>query len=292
VQGNVSLANITAPSGRLTVAARNMTLDYPEGFQTESNADLDFTLGATSSTLTGRIDLLSGNYREPLVVSRTLLSGLGGQTGATADGEASFLSKLTLDVTVATAAEVRVENNYGRLNLTANLQVTGTANQPGAIGRIEAEPDGEIYLAGNTYRIKSLVVDLANPRAIAPDVSFLAETGVGDVPIEVALQCSAAGVCERDVRSQASGVTNEQAEALLYGVSTDSDAAEAGAQLARLLSGELLGIVGQTFRLDTLRLEQTASRSDLFDDPTLVAGDVNPASRLTIGKRPGAHVHL
>ncbi len=63
-------------------------------------------------------------------------------------------------------------------------------------------------------------------------------------------------------------------------------------QLARLLSGELLGIVGQTFRLDTLRLEQTAGRSDLFDDPTLVAGDVNPASRLTIGKRLGEHVQL
>src|SRR5262249_22620850 len=54
----------------------------------------------------------------------------------------------------------------------------------------------------------------------------------------------------------------------------------------------ILGIVGQTFRLDTLRLEQAGGRSDLFDDPTLVAGDINPASRLTIGKRLGEHVQL
>ena len=48
------------------------------------------------------------------------------------------------------------------------------------IGRIEASPDGEIYLAGNTYRIERLIVDFANPRTIAPDLSFLAETRVGE----------------------------------------------------------------------------------------------------------------
>ena len=93
-------------------------------------------------------------------MSRTLLEAFGAQTGTTTEGESSFLANLALDITVATAEQIRVDNNYGRLNLTANLQITGTAVQPGAIGRIEAEPDGEIYLAGNTYRIESLVVDL------------------------------------------------------------------------------------------------------------------------------------
>jgi len=86
-------------------------------------------------------------------------------------------------------------------------------------------------------------------------------------------------------------VTNQQAEALLFGVSTDP--AEAGAQLARLLSAEVLGIVGRTVGLDTLRLEQgTGQRADIFNDPSLVAGDVNPASRLTFGKRLGERVEL
>ena len=157
------------------------------------------------------------------------------------------------------------------------------------IGRIEASPDGEIYLAGNTYRIERLIVDFANPRAIAPDLSFLAETRVGSTPIEVELTCTASGACERDVRSQAAGVTDEQAEEQLFGVSTDPSAA--GAQLARLLSGEVLGIVGRRVGLDTLRLEQGGS-GDLFDDPTLIAGDVDPASRLTLGERLGDSVEL
>jgi outer membrane protein insertion porin family len=292
IDGTVTLDDFTSPLGRVTLTAQNVTLEYPEGFQTESNADLALTLGASSSTLTGRVNILSGVYREPIVISRTVLARFGQSATATVGTEPTFLSNLRLDITAATSDDIRVDNNYGRLDVSANLVVTGSADHPGLLGHLEAEPDGEVYLAGNTYRIQTLTIDFTNPRAIAPEVTFLADTRVGSMPIEIALQCTASGPCEREVRSQASGVTNEQAEAALFGISTDPD--QAGAQLATLLSGELLGIVGRTARLDTLRLEQGGApeRSDLFDDPTLVAGDVDPASRLTIGKRLGEHVEL
>jgi outer membrane protein assembly factor BamA len=292
VWGGLALEDLSSPRGRLSLAAWNVMLEYPEGFQTESNADLALTLAPSASTLAGRIDVLSGIYREPIVVSQSLLAGFGGSGVPSVGGESSFLTNLRLDVTVATADDIRVDNNYGRLNLSANLQVTGSAARPGMVGRVEAEPDGEVYLAGNTYRVQTFTVDFNNPRTLAPDVTFLAETRVGNVPIEIALQCTAAGPCEREVRSQATGVSNEAAEGMLFGISADPEAA--GAQLARLLSGELLGIVSGSIGLDTLRLEQGAAgqRSDLFDDPTLVAGDVNPASRLTVGKRLGDRVEL
>ena len=290
VRGTLALENLMSPAGRVNVTARNVVLEYPEGFQTESNADLALTLSLSASTLSGRVDVLSGLYREPLIVSRSLLAGLGSAV-PTVESQSSFLTNLRLDVTVATTNEIRIDNNYGRVNLSANLLVTGSAAKPGLLGRLEAEPDGEVFLAGNTYRIQTLTVDLTNPRTIAPSVTFLAETRVKNVPIEITLQCPASGPCEREVRSQAAGITNEEAEALLFGISADPN--EAGAQLVRLLSGELLGVVGGSIGLDTLRLEQAAGeRSDLFDDPTLVAGDVNPASRLTIGKRVGDRVEL
>ena len=291
VTGAVSLKDWSDPRGRTILTARNVMLDYPDGFQTESNADLALTFAGPGSTLTGRIEVLNGTYREPIVLSRGLLTGLTGSDVVTTSTGSSFLTNLRLDVAVASTEAVRIDNNYGRLNIAADLRVTGTAERPGALGRIEALPDGEIYLLGNTYRVQDLVVDLANPVAIAPDLTFLAETRVNNVPVELALTCTAAGACEREVRSQLTGVTNEQAEAMLFG--NVADPAEAGAQLARLLSGEVLGVVGQTVGLDTLRLEVgAAGRSGLFEDPSLLAGDVNPASRLTFGKRLGERVEL
>jgi outer membrane protein assembly factor BamA len=290
ITGEIDAAALDDPRGRLTLTARNVAVEYPDGFATESNADLTLTLGGASHSLTGRIEVLNGTYREPLVISSGLVAGLQREAVSAASGS-SMLSKLRLDVAVVTAEDIRVDNNYGRLNLSANLRLVGTPSEPGAIGRIEATQDSEIYLAGNTYKIERLVVDLTNRRAIAPSVSFLAETRVGSVPIEIELECPANGPCEREVRSQASGTTNAEAEEMLFGVSTDPSVA--GEQLARLLSGEILGIVGRTVGLDTLRLEQGATgRGDIFEDPTLVAGDVNPASRLTLGERLGENVEL
>jgi outer membrane protein assembly factor BamA len=288
LDGETDLTSVGDPRGTLTLSAQNVALEYPEGLQTESNANLTLTLAPAGATLAGRIDVLGGSYREPLLVSSHVLSGWRQAIDSPAPAS-SFLSRLRLDLTLASADDIRVDNNYGRLDLSANLRVVGGLEQPGVIGRIEADPDGEIYLAGNTYRTERLIVDFANPRAIAPDLSFLATTRVGSTPIEVELQCPASGACERDVRSQAAGVTDEQAEAQLFGVSTDP--AAAGEQLARLLSGEVLGIVGRRVGLDTLRLEQGGS-GDLFDDPTLIAGDVDPASRLTLGERLGDSVEL
>jgi outer membrane protein assembly complex protein YaeT len=185
---------------------------------------------------------------------------------------------------------VRIDNNYGRLDVGANLRLLGTLARPGVLGRLEAAEDGAIYLGGNTYRIERLVIDLANPRDITPEVNFVARTRVGDLPINVELRCQAGGACERSVTSLATGVDDKEAEARLFGPT--GDAASAGESLARLLSGELLGVVGRTVRLDTVRLEQEAARRDIFDDPTLVAGDVDPAARLTVGKRLGSNVEL
>jgi outer membrane protein assembly complex protein YaeT len=289
--GSVGLEDVANPSGSATLTARNVTLDFPDGFQTESNADLMLTLGEAESTVTGRIDVLSGIYREPIIVSRGLLTGFGRRELTTATTESTFLTSLRLDVAIATVEDILVDNNYARLNAAANLRIQGTADRPVPLGRVDVVPDGEIYLAGSTYRIQNLVVALTDPFVTTPEVTFLAETRMGNVPIEVSLQCSADRPCEREVRSQAAGVTNEEAERLLFGVS--SDPSVAGAQLASLLSGEVFGIVGRRVGLDTLRLEQSAAnRADLFDDPTLVAGDVNPASRLTFGKRLGENVEL
>ena len=292
IDGTLALDDFTSPRGRVTLTAQNVTLEYPEGFQTESNADLALTLGASSSTLAGRLDILSGVYREPIVISRTVLAGLSQSATATVGTEPTFLSNLRLNITAATSDDIRIDNNYGRLDVSANLVVTGSADHPGLLGRLEAEPDGEVYLAGNTYRVQTLTIDFANPRTIAPEVTFLGDTRIGSDAIEIALQCPASGPCEREVRSQTGGISPADAEAKLFGQYADPD--QAGAQIARLLSGEVLGIVGRTAGLDTLRLEQGGApeRSDLFDDPTLVAGDVDPASRLTIGKRLGDRVEL
>ena len=121
---------------------------------------------------------------------------------------------------------MRIDNNYGRLDVGAALRLVGTAARPGVLGRLQAADDGEIYLGGNTYRIERLTIDLTNPRAIAPEVNFSAQTRIGALPIGIELRCPAAGPCERKVTSLATGIDDEEAEARLFG--TSGGAASAG----------------------------------------------------------------
>ncbi len=290
VEGTLDLADLGAPLGALQLTARGVALDYPPGLQTESNADIELALGAASSTLNGRIDVLGGTYREALVLSSQLLR-LSSTSGiARTAPPPDWLSRLRLDVAVATASDLRIDNNYGRLDVGLAVRLVGTAANPGVLGQARAAEDGEIYLGGNTYRIERLVIDLNNPRVITPEVNFSAQTRIGDLSIGIEFRCPATGPCERKVTSLTTGEDDQVAEARLFG--TEGGAASAGEGLARLLSGEVLGVVGRTVGLDAIRLEQQAQSGDIFDDPTLISGDVDPAARLTLAKRLGSNVEL
>ncbi len=290
LDGTIDLADLAAPLGKLQFTGRGVAMEYPSGLQTESNVDLDLALGATSSTLGGRIDVLGGTYGEALGLSSQLLN-LSSKSGiARSAPPPDWMSRLRLNVLVATTTDVHIDNNYGRLDVGGSFRLIGTAASPGVVGRLQAADDGEIFLAGNTYRIERLAVDLTNPRTIAPEVNFAAQTRIGDAPIRVELRCPATGPCDRKVTSLASNIDDKEAEARLLG--TAGGAASAGQGVARLLSGEVLGVLSRSVGLDTLRLEQGAERRDIFDDPTLISGDVDPAARLTLAKRLGSNVEL
>ena len=290
LEGTLHLADGSAALGTLRLIGRGVALEYPSGLQTESNAHLEIAFDAAGSTLSGRVDVLDGTYREALVLSRELLR-LSSVSGIARTAPPSgWLSRMRMNVTVATTNDVQINNNYGRLDIGATLRLVGTPLSPGVLGRVEAADGGEIYLGGNTYQVERLTIDLNDPRVITPDVNFSAVTRIGDLPIGIELRCPGTGTCERTVTSLIAGVDNAEAEARLFG--TEGGAASAGESLARLLSGELLGVVGRSVGLDSIRLEQAAERRDIFDDPTLVAGDVDPAARLTLAKRLGSDVEL
>jgi outer membrane protein insertion porin family len=290
LEGTIDLGSLAQPTGRLRFNGRDVAFEYPPGLQTNSNVNLELALGASSSTVTGRVDVLDGTYREALVLSTQVLnfSSTGGI--ARAAPAAEWLSRIRLNIAVATASDVRIDNNYGRFDVGATFRIAGTAARPGVLGRLQAAEDGEIYLGGNTYRIERLEVDLTNPRAMTPEVNFSAVTRIGDLPIGLELTCPPSGACERKVTSLRTGVDDVEAEERLFG--TAANAASAGEGLVRLLSGEFLGVVGRTVGLDSIRLEQEAQRRDIFDDPTLISGDVDPATRLTLAKRLGSSVEL
>src|SRR5262249_62199461 len=126
----------------LHVIARSVALEFPSGLQTESNADIRLALAGAGSTLSGRVEVLGGTYREALVLSSQLLN-LSSTSGiARAAPSSDWLSRMRLDLAYATTSDVGSHNNYGPLHIGANLRRVGKAATPGLAGPLPAPDPG------------------------------------------------------------------------------------------------------------------------------------------------------
>jgi len=304
--GTVAYEPETGATAHLAADIRDMALDFPAGLRSELDATLQFDAAsapgaaAPSGRLSGSITVLRSSYREPLAVVGGLLTALRARrvaaSGGAPDEQSAFLKQLALDVRVVTDEDIIVDNNYARAQLGGDLNLIGTAAAPAISGRAVLREDGQLFVGRNVYTISRdtpSTIDFVSPTAIEPELNIHLSTRVSSHDIEVALTGPAESP-QVDMTSEGLGQADITA-LLLTGRELDqlatADASFIGTQVIGNFSGEVLGFAGRAVGLDTLRLggiEDSATRLD----PTAVATEVDPTSRLTFGKSLGSNVDV
>lgn len=295
--GDVQVPGFELAGGTLTINARGMALEVPAGLRTEVDTDLQLALSKTEPSLTGTVTIQRGSYREPLSLTNQLLAGAQALSAATVedDGEPSLVDRLTLGIGVVSAQDIRVDNNYGRLDIGSNLKVIGTLAQPALAGRLTFQEGGEVYLGGRTYRVRRGSVDFTSATRIEPDIDLALETRVqryditlqvGGTPDTIEASLSSPGVSQADVISLL--LTGKTADNADGGAAVQTEVARG--QLLTLLSGEILGFAGRAVGLDTVQVSRgLGAAASTFD---LLGTDVDPNARLTLGKNLARNVEL
>lgn len=297
-RGELTFGTAGQAESSLTAEIRDMALEFPEGLRSQLDADLTLAVTAEggdaplSGRLSGDVTVVEASYREPLAVVAGVLTALRnrGLTAGAASGD-SFARRLALDVGVVTENDAIVDNNLARLQLGADLRVIGTAGAPALSGRAELREGGQLYLGRNVYAIESGAIDFANPNVIEPDLDIVAQTRAGGEEIELTMMGTPQEL-EVDLRSTTSPELGEAdvASLLLTGRTLSEvpsrEAEIVGEQVLGYLSGDVLGVAGRAVGLDTLRLGG-ADESLLRRDPTAIATETDPTSRLTVGRRIG-----
>jgi len=255
---------------------------------------------APSGRLSGTITVVRGAYREPLAVVGGLLAATRARsvaaTGASSAEDTAFLKQLALEISVVTDEDLIVDNNYARAQLGADLDVIGTAAAPGLSGRAVLREDGQIFVGRNVYTISHdtpSTIDFVSPTAIEPELNIHLTTRVSGHDIELALTGPAESP-QVDMTAEDLGQADITA-LLLTGRTLDqlgtADASFIGTQVIGNFSGEVLGFAGRAVGLDTLRIggvDESVTRLE----PTAVATEVDPTSRLTFGKGLGSNVDV
>ncbi len=294
--------------GRLdvTMNGQNMRLRYPEGMRSLVDASLNLQGTVDSATLGGTITVRNAFYTKRFDTGSGGLGDLAGSAGAQPAASIQTTIPLRYAVHLSVPSTLRVENNTIRLVANADLDLRGTYDRPLLLGRGDIVR-GEFNFEGKRYVITRGTIDFNNPTRIDPFFDIETETQVRD-PV--------AGETYR-VMVRATGTMNHftptftsdpplsevQVLSLLFSdvaPGRDVELNQYGAvtpqeqllreRAARALTGALTTQIGrvaeETFGLDTFQLTPS------LVTPNANSSRLDPAARLTIGKRISDRVYL
>ena len=298
--GRVGLSAYQLSDFDVTATGQDLRLRYPEGMRSLLDATLALQGPATAPVLSGTVSVKSASWTPRIDASAGLFgggSGSGGVPGAVAEPSSI---PLVYDVRIVAPGTLRIENDLARLAITADVNLRGTLDKPLVFGRADID-HGEVRFEGRRYLVTRGSLDFTNPERILPFFDVEAETRVRVPGQTYRVTLRVAGTTERlqpeftsdpplpapdvlalllgdtrpagDVEVQSLRSPNQREQDLLQ--------ARATRALTGALSAEVGKVVEQTFGVDTFQV------TPLLVDPYQQSSrlNVNPAARITIGKR-------
>lgn len=292
IAGHVEYPGLTMKSGTLTATGRGLAIELIEGLRTEVDTDVTLAMADGEPLLGGRITIRRGDYRRPLRLTEQLFANRISSVSAPQPTSTDLFSRLQLNLAVASDEDVVIDNNYGRLELSSNLRVTGIAPAPVLTGRLTVREGGEVFLGGQTYTVRRGSVDFTNATRIEPILDLALDTRVREYDIALEIGGTPDTL---DVSLRSPGLSQQEVVSLLVTgeVATEATLAQsevARGQLLMLLSGELLSFAGQAVGLDTLQVSRgLGSAASTFD---LLTSTSAPETRLTVARTLRRDVEL
>ncbi|MBI2189822.1 MAG: translocation/assembly module TamB domain-containing protein [Acidobacteria bacterium] len=289
----------------VTMAGQGMRLRFPEGMRSLVDADLAVQGTIDAPTLAGTVMVRNAVYTRPFDED-------GGLFDVTANAVATSGAPLTrsrlplrYDVRIVAPSTLEIRNSAARVFANADLQLRGTFDRPLLVGRAEVDR-GEFMFEGRRYQITRGTIDFNNPTRIQPFFDIETETRVRVPGQTYRIRALAAGTLDRltpafeadpplpevEVLSLLFGdvVPGQDVEFRQYSTNITPQQQLLRERATRALTGafssEVGRVVEQTFGVDTFQLTPS------LVDPNAQSSRLDPAARLTIGKRLSERIYL
>ncbi len=314
--GTIGLKGYLPDELNLTATGRNMTLRYPEGFQSRLNADLAVRGTMAAAELSGTVNVLHATMTRELDSEMGLL-GFGAAEAVTSGGAITGTTAdtgipLTYEVQIIAPQTLRIDNALAHIVASGDLTVRGSYDHPSITGRVDINR-GDATFQGNRYVVTRGAVEFTNPAAIEPVFDLEAETRIrvrngngfqyGQM---YRVTVAVSGTTERLIPALSSDPQLPQIDivSLLFGETDPTKLNEAElhaldasqranvnllqASAARLLTSPLSSQVGKvmerTLGVDTVQITPLLGLSD--------TAQLSPTARVTLGKRVSDRVFV
>jgi len=246
----------------VSVFTDRVRIRYPEGMSWLLGGSLRLTGTRAAGTLSGRVTIERVTLTQGLEVAGLLVSAKEGINGP---GTTSpYLRHLQLDIEALSAPDARMEWASAQLQAEANIRVRGTWEHPILLGHIHIL-SGDLYFAGNRYRVTRGDLNFANPFQIDPVMNVEATTTIQQYEITLNFNGPASKLtlayrsdpplpANDIITLLALGQTSSEATARSGGTS-QSGTAGASAILSEAISSQLGGRLERLFGITRFRVD-------------------------------------
>jgi hypothetical protein len=311
--GRIGMTGYRMTDLDVTANGNGLHVRFPEGMRSTVNTSLALQGPVEAPVLSGTVNVENATWTRGLGSSSGVL-GFGGGSEPTINvptpaGAVQTSSGIPVryDIRILAPGTLHIANGEARISASADLTLMGTLDRPLLFGRAEIER-GEVRFEGRRYLVTHGSIDFTNPSRIQPFFDIEAETRVRAPGETYRVTLRVAGTTERlqpefssdpplasldiltllfsdtaptgDVELNTLRQPNEREQRLLE--------ARATRALTGSLSNEVGKVVQQTFGVDTFQI------TPLLVDPYQQSSrlNVNPAARVTIGKRISDRIFL
>ncbi len=270
----------------VSVRTNRVRLRYPEGMSWLLGGEIRLIGTPTGGVLSGRVLIEKVTLTQGLEVASMFVAAKEGVTESSPNS--TFLRNLQFDVEAASAPDARMEWPGAELQADANLRVRGTWEHPILLGHIHIL-SGELYFAGNRYRVNRGDLNFSNPFRIDPVLNVEANTTIQQYEITLNFEGPASKLTlayrsdpplpgNDIITLLALGQTTSEATARSGGTS-QSGTSGASAILSEAISSQLGGRLERLFGITRFRV-----------DPGLAGiastgAEQNAAARVTVEQR-------
>jgi hypothetical protein len=308
--GRIGLVGYELREFDLTAIGQDMRLRFPEGMRSVLDATLALQGPATAPVLSGTVTVKNASWTRGFDTTGNVFS-FGSETTAFALSPAGAAPPSTLplryDVRILAPSSLRIDNSQAQIVASSEMTLRGTFDRPLLFGRAEIER-GDVRFEGRRYQVTRGSLDFTNPNRIQPFFDVEAETRVRVPRQTYRVNLRMTGTMDRmqpefssdpplaplDILTLLFSDTTPSGDielaSLRQGNQREQDLLQARATraLTGALSNEVGRVVQDTFGVDSFQI------TPLLLDPEQQTSrlNVNPAARVTIGKRISDRIYL
>jgi translocation and assembly module TamB len=239
-----------------------LRIRYPEGMSWLVGGSLRLTGTPAAGLLSGRVIIDRVTLTQGIEVASLLVSAKQGISNPTTSSP--YLRNLQFDMEALSAPDARMEWPGAQLQADANLRVRGTWEHPILLGHIHIL-SGEMYFAGNRYRVTRGDLNFSNPFRLDPVLNVEATTTIQQYEITLNFNGPASKLtlayrsdpplpANDIVTLLALGQTSSEATTRSGGTS-QSGSAGASAILSEAVSSQLGGRLERLFGITRFRVD-------------------------------------